>query len=355
MLYPLPNLVITYGAPLNRPNIPTEIIIEITGKCRLVCPYCTDSRRPHVPLNTVIKILDETAKLGVQAIRITGGEPLLHPEIETILQYARSMKFFISLNTTAEDIRPSLMRSIIKHVDVGLFSLQGYSTLTNSSYTRSRSSFLNKIKNIFFLKSQLPTVRLATVITPRMTHSFEKFLPLIEKINPAAWVLLRPISDENEELKKMDGSFYRDLTLKIMKARKDHINIYIGNPLPMCIAGDLRIGKQAFIGANWDDGHMRLIYSAQGFFKPSYFINTNLGETLQEAWAHPFLKELDSTEHLPELCHQCPLLDICRGGCRAMSLRAHGTIFSSDPLYDPANAAKALSKSYEVKSPQTAP
>jgi radical SAM protein with 4Fe4S-binding SPASM domain len=316
---------------MKRTAVPIEIIVEITGKCKLVCDYCTDSRRPHVPLNTIIKVLDDAANFGVKAVRITGGEPLLHPDLATILNYAKSKKFQILLNTAAEDISPTLMQAITKNVDVALISLQGYSAQRNANYTRSRASFTDKIKNIFFLKSQLPQVWLATVITPTMATAFTQFLPLIKKINPAIWMLLRPISDMNDELKTMDIAFYRALTLNIMKTRRDGINVFIGNPIPMCLAGDLRIGKQAFFGANLDDGHVRLVYSAQGFFKPSYFLDTNLGDTLKKAWAHPFLKELDRTDYLPNLCQQCPVLQTCRGGCRAMALRTRGNPFCARP------------------------
>ena len=341
---------ITKMTILKRPDIPVEIIIEITGKCKLVCPYCTDSRRPHVPLKDILHVLDEIAELGVKAIRITGGEPLLHPDLVAILNYSKKKKFIVTLNSTAEDIAPHFMKAIIKNVDVGLFSLQGYSAQTNAAYTRSKSSFLEKIKNIFFLKTQLPTVRLATVLTPRITGSFPKFVSLIEKVNPSAWVLLRPISAMTDDLQQMDIPFYRALTLNIMKARKDGINVFIGNPLPMCITGDLRTGKQAFMGAISDDGHFRLVYSAQGFYKPSYFINTNLGNTLKKAWDHPLLKELDRTDYLPDICRQCPVLYTCMGGCRAMTLKNSGSAFGPDPLFEQSIAVKAVSK-YQRISP----
>ncbi len=333
-----------------RPNIPVEIIVEITGKCKLVCEYCTDSRRPHVPLGTVLQLLDEAAAMGVKGVRITGGEPLLHPDIEAILEHARAKKFRVTLNTTAEEIDPSLMRSIIRNVDIGLISLQGYSLRTNAAYTRSRASFEEKIKNIFFLRTQLKAILLATVLTPRITASFHKFLPLIENLRPDSWVLLRPISDPNDDHRLMDVNFYRTLTLKILKARKEGINVYIGNPLPLCIMGDLFIGKQAFLGATADDGHNRLVFSAEGFYKPSYFISTNLGRTLQEAWEHPFLKELSRTDTLPEACQRCPLLKDCQGGSRAMSLRTFGSILSPDPLFDSITAEQALKK-YSLKHP----
>lgn len=327
---------------MKRLAIPKEIIIEITGKCRLVCPYCTGPRTADVSLKDIKAALDEAADMGVKAIRITGGEPLIHPEIRTILAYAKSKKFSLLINTAAENISKPLMNSLIANIDVALISLQGYDEKTNGTYTRSRLPFLDKIKNIFLLKAYLPTVWLATVITPTMAESFEKFLPLVQKINPAAWTLLRPISDNNDALKHMDREFYRQLTLKIMKARRKNVHAFIANPIPLCLTGNLKTGMQAFFGANFDDGHVRIVRSSQGFYKPSYFIDQNLGTTIREAWNHPFLKELDSTEYLHTLCQKCPVFDTCRGGCRAMALRANGTALSADPLFDPAVAGKAL-------------
>lgn len=299
-----------------------------------------------MPLKDIKATLDEAADLGIKAIRITGGEPLLHPEIRQILSYAKAKKFAVILNTTAENISPALMKTIIANVDVAHVSLQGYDAKTNGAYTRSKLPFLDKVKNIFLLKAYLPTLWLATVITPVKTLSFEQFLPLVRKINPTAWLLQRPISEANEELNQMDIPFYRALTLAILKARQEKINVFISNPMPLCVTGSLQMGKEVFMGAALDEGHLRIVRSAKGYYKPSYFIETNLGNSIQEAWDHPFLRELERTDYLPDLCQRCPVLDTCRGGCRAMALRAHGTVFAPDPLFDPSIAAKALSMPY---------
>ncbi len=330
---------------MKRPSIPLEIVIEITGKCRLVCPHCTGPRTPHVPWEDIKKTLDEASDLGIRVVRITGGEPLLHPDIRTVLTYAKAKKLFVILNTAAENISPSLLKTLTVNVDATLISLQGYDERSNTEYTHSRYPFLDKIKNIFLLKAYLPNLWLATVITPTFGRSFQKFLPLVKKIAPANWTLFRAIS-ETDEVKQMDIAFYHALTLNIMKAHRDHINVSIGNAIPMCITGNLQAGKQAFRGADFDDGHVRLVRSTEGFFKPSYFLDTNLGHTIHTAWGHSFLHELEQTDYLPSLCQQCPVLDTCRGGCRAMALRAYGTALAPDPLFDPVIAQKALSRPY---------
>ena len=237
---------------MERPLLPIEIIIEITGKCRLRCPYCTHPRTTDAPLQDIKATLDEAASLGINVIRITGGEPLLHPDIQTILTYAKHKKLATILNTAAENISPTVMKTIITNVDAVLVSLQGHNEKSHITYTHSPFSFTDKIKNVFLLKAYVPTVWIASVITPTMTRSFARFLPLIKKIDPAAWILLRPISAMNKDLKQMAIPFYRALTLQIMKARSKNINVFIANPIPLCITGDLRIGREAFFGAKFD-------------------------------------------------------------------------------------------------------
>lgn len=331
--------------PANRPHIPIEVIIEITGRCRLICPYCTGMRTADVPLKDVLSTIDEAADFGVKAVRITGGEPLLHPNIQKILAYAKSKKLGVLLNTAAENMTQQVTRSIISNVDAALISLQGYNEQTNAAYTKSKNSFTDKIKNIFLLKSYLPTVWLATVITPKMAKSFDRFTALIKTINPSAWTLLRPIAEENEDTKQMNNQFYRKLTLQIMLARRENINVFIANPVPMCLTGDLTTGQQAFLGADFDDGHVRIVRSARGYFKPNYFIEENLGTSISQAWEHPYLKRLNRTDYLPEICQRCPVVRKCHGGSRAMALRAHGSVFAPDPLFDVTRAVKAVNQS----------
>ena len=333
---------------MKRPSITLEIIIEITGRCRQVCPYCTGPRIPDVPFKDIKTVLDEAAELKVKAIRITGGEPTLHPDFRQILAYAKSKKFSLILNTSADTISPEAMKTIIATVDVAHVSLQGYDEKTNASYTRSKAAFLDKIKNIFLLKAYMQTLWIATVITP--AKPVELFLPMIKKINPAAWLLQRPISETPEALKKMDIAYFRALALRILKIRRQKINAFISNPIPLCVAGNLQTGKEVFLGAQLDEGHLRIVHSAKGYFKPNYFLETNLGHSIQEAWQHPFLNDLNRTDYLPPICQRCPVLEICRGGSRSMALRAHGTALAADPLFNPTAAAQALSKPYPKPS-----
>ncbi|MBM3765327.1 MAG: radical SAM protein [Acidobacteria bacterium] len=61
-------------------------------RCNLDCGYCNeyDDVSKPVPLETMYERVDHLAKLGATIIMISGGEPLLHPELDQIIARIRS-------------------------------------------------------------------------------------------------------------------------------------------------------------------------------------------------------------------------------------------------------------------------
>src|ERR1035437_4422579 len=52
-------------------------------RCNLACTYCNefDDVSDPVPIEEMERRIDELGRLGTSVITISGGEPLLHPEI----------------------------------------------------------------------------------------------------------------------------------------------------------------------------------------------------------------------------------------------------------------------------------
>src|ERR1700686_2351946 len=61
-------------------------------RCNLACAYCNeyDDFSPPVPLATMRRRLDRLAELGTTIVTLSGGEPLLHPELDEIIAHVRS-------------------------------------------------------------------------------------------------------------------------------------------------------------------------------------------------------------------------------------------------------------------------
>ena len=81
---------------------PRALTLAITGICNLTCGHCLveggpKAREPHVPADTVRRIVSEFAALGGEEIYITGGEPLLHPRWLDILTFCCEQQSFTSV------------------------------------------------------------------------------------------------------------------------------------------------------------------------------------------------------------------------------------------------------------------
>jgi MoaA/NifB/PqqE/SkfB family radical SAM enzyme len=64
----------------------------VTRKCNLACSYCNeyDHTSAHLPLETLCRRIDWLANLGTRIITLSGGEPLLNPNLGGVIQHVRS-------------------------------------------------------------------------------------------------------------------------------------------------------------------------------------------------------------------------------------------------------------------------
>lgn len=64
-------------------------------RCNLACAYCNeyDDHSPPVATELMLSRIDQLAAMGTAVVTITGGEPLLHPDLEAMIHriHARGM------------------------------------------------------------------------------------------------------------------------------------------------------------------------------------------------------------------------------------------------------------------------
>jgi MoaA/NifB/PqqE/SkfB family radical SAM enzyme len=72
-----------------------------TRRCNLSCKYCNEYDKTSKPVPTAVMLrrLDKLAALGTTVITFSGGEPLLHPELETLIAAARRRGMIAGLIT----------------------------------------------------------------------------------------------------------------------------------------------------------------------------------------------------------------------------------------------------------------
>ncbi len=80
-----------YARPGVAPGTPILAHIIPTRRCNLSCAYCNeyDDVSKPVPTDEMLRRVDLLAKLGTSIITQSGGEPLLHPDLDRIIARVR--------------------------------------------------------------------------------------------------------------------------------------------------------------------------------------------------------------------------------------------------------------------------
>lgn len=69
--------------------------LVVTRRCNLTCTYCSEYDRDSDPVETDLlrQRIDKIASLGSLGLELTGGEPLLHPQLLDLVRHAATKRF----------------------------------------------------------------------------------------------------------------------------------------------------------------------------------------------------------------------------------------------------------------------
>ena len=93
------------------PQHPIVAQIIPTRRCNLSCTYCNefDHTSEPVPLEDLRQRIDTLAALGTGILTLSGGEPLLHPDVDEIVRHIRKRGAIATLITNAYLLTPALI------------------------------------------------------------------------------------------------------------------------------------------------------------------------------------------------------------------------------------------------------
>jgi cyclic pyranopterin phosphate synthase len=110
--------------------------ISVTDRCNLRCVYCMPAEHvrwiPREDLLTrdeIVRVVEAGAAMGLSKIRLTGGEPLVHPEIVELVRDIASLDGIeeVSLTTNGmllEKLAPRLAQAGLRRVNISMDTLQ---------------------------------------------------------------------------------------------------------------------------------------------------------------------------------------------------------------------------------------
>ncbi len=104
---------------MNTPAL-NQIYFYLTEGCNLACRHCwlapkldvAGQRYPTLPVELFEDILRQGKALGLSGVKLTGGEPLLHPRIADLLEIIRREGLRLGIETNGVLCTPDLARRI---------------------------------------------------------------------------------------------------------------------------------------------------------------------------------------------------------------------------------------------------
>src|SRR5580765_7653335 len=93
--------------PLLVQNIPIR-------RCNIDCGYCNeyDKSSPPVPTEAMIRRIDKLAELGTSVVAFSGGEPMLHPDLDVLIRRIRSRGMMAGLITNGYFLVPARIEEL---------------------------------------------------------------------------------------------------------------------------------------------------------------------------------------------------------------------------------------------------
>lgn len=174
--------------------IPISGTFELTPRCNFNCRMCyVHLKEDQIPrygkelsAKEWIRIAQEAREAGTTWLCVTGGEPLMHPEFETIWRELTRMGFFITLQTNASLIRGKMEKLLEECPPGGVkITLYGSNDQVYEDVCRVKNGFTRVDEGIRTLRQmKIPVQLISTVIRQNeadvknmAAYAFEHRLP----------------------------------------------------------------------------------------------------------------------------------------------------------------------------------
>jgi radical SAM protein with 4Fe4S-binding SPASM domain len=332
-----------------------ELCIEVTGQCMMNCVQCSSSSSINNPLSISLpkyrELLQEAKQLGTKIIELSGGEPLLHPLINTFIEEAAS-NFKVRLYTSGFLGKSSLgipneqlLRLAAQKLDRIIFNLQGATAQTHEKITRAKGSYASVVQSIKSAKAAGLWSGVHFVPMKANYVDFRAIAKLCSELKVDELAVLRFVGQgrgkKNRNQLELNQKEFNQFIQEVVQIKKQFgglIQIRTGCPMNFCSMIDKTITP-----ARCKAGHSTLLISYDGSVVPcpafKHADDFNLGniynESLDVIWNQSknlkLLRELNVMQI--DGCNTCRESNYCQGRCVAQRFYKYGSIYHGpDPL-----------------------
>lgn len=303
-----------------------HVSFETTRKCNVRCKHCYSASGPprekELTVSEIKHVIDQLADMGVLVMTFTGGEPFMHPHLFELIEYARKKPLTVVIFTNGTLITPEVVDRL-KEVDVYKVnvSIDGPDSQTHDHFRGVKGAFEKTIQGIKLLKKAGITVDASICINKFNYKKGKQILQLLKELkidNFKVWPV-RFSGRPGEEIVVTPEEFRETIKdireFEFEQGKKEKEEYKYNKSLKNC-----------GIGSD------RLVIKSNGVITPclSFEEDCSLGtireQPLAAIWNN---SELLNTLRLlsvfeTEICKDCELALVCKGGCIAEIYRQTG-------------------------------
>jgi PqqA peptide cyclase len=324
---------------------PYTLIAELTYRCPLRCPYCSNptNLREHetegeLGTDDWKRVLGEAEALGVVQVHFTGGEPLARKDLEELVVRARELELYSNLVTSGVPLSKDRLQKLkecgIDHVQVSIQSARADRSDDIAGYP----SHPQKIEVMRWVRELGLPLTMNVVLHRANLDEIDELVALAEDVGASrlelantqyvAWALsnrdvLLPTRAQLEEAGEKAAAHKKRLEGKIdvLFVKPD----YFGTTPKACMDGWAR----RFIHMV-PDGRVLPCHAATSITTLTF--DNVKSKSLAEIWSDsPALNAYRGEAWMPEPCKSCDRRTIDFGGCRCQAFALIGNAGATDP------------------------
>ena len=336
---------------------PLQVTWEMTRACewnvspaRLARRQALDHQKHEFSTAEAFHLIEAVTEMRVPLLALTGGDPLLRPDLYPIVEFAarRSVRTSLALLPT-----PLLdAQSIAELKGCGLmraaFWMHGSTAALHDGYTGVSGAHRRTAEAVGLCHEADLPVQINTIISRRNFHDVDPMIDLLTRLDVVLWnvFFFVPANPEQRD-ELMTAQEHEDIFAKLYAASKrvhfqiktiegQHYQRYLLEQRARESRG--RLGLADLLNhapKAVSEGIGSVFINHRGEAYPSRFLPISAGNITQQPLAEVyhdssvFISLRDSTK-LKGKCGRCPVRNVC-GGSRARAYAMTGDLFAEEP------------------------
>lgn len=339
---------------MERLSYPISVQIELTEACNQKCVHCYnfwryDSKKvskDELSVDNFLLILEKLNNSGISLITLTGGEPLLRPEVFfALLKQAKKYDMEVGLNSNAVLISKDIAKKMFQEgLDNALISLLGVEK-THNKISNLPNGFRNTCNGISNLIDAGIKVTVNMVASKLNQNEVLQVGKIINDLGVKSFCVTPMVPSHKSHLQYfLSSEECKNVLLSLLKT-KDDFNFYIDTlePIARCMFTEEEEDKFVnFFGNRICSAAVSsCAVSSKGNVRPCIHADKTFGnlltDDLSKIWEN--MSFWSSPNILPSECAKCNANVICEGGCRMSAKSLNGqynsnTMYMTEPIMD---------------------